>query len=99
MTEALVMELGDYATSPAFSDPERTALAFAAAYRVDPDHLQTDESWAALTAVFSQAQIVELGVLCLLTTGGVPFTKALQLEDWGRVCALHPHLAKVRPST
>ncbi|VAZ59027.1 carboxymuconolactone decarboxylase family protein [Mycobacterium kansasii] len=52
-------EIDDYATSPAFSDDERAAIAYAQAVTTDP-HTVTDEQVADLRARFGDAGVLEL---------------------------------------
>ncbi|KZS62115.1 transposase [Mycobacterium ostraviense] len=52
-------EIDDYATSPAFSDDERAAIAYAQAMTTDP-HTVTDEQVADLRARFGDAGVIEL---------------------------------------
>jgi AhpD family alkylhydroperoxidase len=52
-------EIDNYATSPAFTEDERTAIAYADAMTTDP-HTVTDEQVAALRARFGDAGVIEL---------------------------------------
>jgi AhpD family alkylhydroperoxidase len=52
-------EIDDYATSTAFSDDERAAIAYADAMTADP-HTVTDEQVADLRARFGDAGVIEL---------------------------------------
>ncbi len=52
-------EIDNYATSPAFTDDERAAIAYADAMTTDP-HTVTDEQVADLRARFGDAGVVEL---------------------------------------
>ncbi|OBI17268.1 transposase [Mycobacterium sp. E2327] len=52
-------EIENYATSPAFSDDERAAIAYADAMTADP-HTVTDEQVADLRARFGEAGVFEL---------------------------------------
>ena len=52
-------EIDDYATSPAFTDDERAAIAYADAMTTDP-HTVTDEQVADLRARFGEAGVIEL---------------------------------------
>jgi AhpD family alkylhydroperoxidase len=52
-------DIGNYATSPAFSDDERAAIAYADAMTTDP-HTVTDEQVADLRARFGDAGVIEL---------------------------------------
>lgn len=52
-------EIDSYATSPAFTDDERAAIAYADAMTADP-HAVTDEQVADLRAQFGEAGVIEL---------------------------------------
>ena len=52
-------EIDDYATSPAYNDDERAAIAYANAMTTDP-HTVTDEQVADLRARFGDAGVIEL---------------------------------------
>lgn len=52
-------QIGDYATSSAFTDDERAAIAYADAVTTDP-HTVTDEQVADLRSRFGDAGVVEL---------------------------------------
>lgn len=52
-------DIENYATSPAFSDDERAAIAYADAMTTDP-HTVTDEQVADLRARFGDAGVIEL---------------------------------------
>ena len=52
-------EVDDYATSPAYTDDERAAIAYADAMTSDP-HTVTDEQVADLRARFGDAGVIEL---------------------------------------
>jgi AhpD family alkylhydroperoxidase len=52
-------EIDNYATSPAYTDDERAAIAYANAMTTDP-HTVTDEQVADLRARFGDAGVIEL---------------------------------------
>jgi AhpD family alkylhydroperoxidase len=52
-------EIDDYATSPAFTDDERAAIAYADAMTTDP-HIVTDEQVTDLRDRFGDAGVIEL---------------------------------------
>jgi AhpD family alkylhydroperoxidase len=52
-------EIDNYASSPAFTDDERAAIAYADAMTTDP-HTVTDEQVADLRARFGDAGVIEL---------------------------------------
>lgn len=95
VTEDLLAEMMDYRFSDAFDERERAALDFAETYRTAPEDLKQDALWARLRERFSDAEIIELAILCMLTTGGGAFVKALDLASWTEVCELSPKIAEV----
>ncbi len=56
---ARLKEIDNYASSPAFTDDERAAIAYADAVTTDP-HTVTDEQVADLRARFGDAGVIEL---------------------------------------
>ena len=54
-----VEDIASYATSPAFTDDERAAIAYAEAMTTDP-HSVTDEQVADLRLRFGDAGVIEL---------------------------------------
>lgn len=56
---ARLKEIDHYATSPAYTDDERAAIAYADAMTADP-HTVTDEQVADLRARFGEAGVIEL---------------------------------------
>ncbi len=56
---ARLKDIDDYATSPAYTDDERAAIAYADAMTTDP-HAVTDEQVADLRARFGEAGVIEL---------------------------------------
>jgi AhpD family alkylhydroperoxidase len=74
--------IDDYATSPAFSAPERLAIAYADAMTSTPITV-TDEQVAELEREFGQKGVVELTYLISLENMRARNNKALGLTDQG----------------
>ena len=54
-----IKDIDNYATSPAYTDDERAAIAYAEAMTTDP-HTVTDEQVADLRTRFGDAGVIEL---------------------------------------
>jgi alkylhydroperoxidase family enzyme len=61
LTEAKIAAVGEYRTSPLFSDRERLAIEFAEKMALDHQDID-DNFFGRLRAEFNDAQIVELGM-------------------------------------
>jgi len=61
LTEAKIAAVGEYRTSPLFSDRERLAIEFAEKMALDHQAID-DNFFGRLRAEFNDAQIVELGM-------------------------------------
>ena len=85
LTEEKIAAVGEYRTSPLFSDKERLALEFAE--RMAVDHQSIDDAFfGKLRAEFSDAEIVELGMAIGQYIG---FGRLLMVLDVERpICAL-----------
>jgi AhpD family alkylhydroperoxidase len=75
-------EIDDYATSPAFTDDERAAIAYADAMTTDP-HTVTDEQVADLRARFGDAGVIELSYQIGLENMRARMNSALGITEQG----------------
>ena len=94
VNEALVAELVDFARSNVFTPRERAALHFATLYARAPEELLDDAEWDGIAAHFSDEELIELGLVLSLVTGGGTFAKALQVVGWDEVCDLRPEMQR-----
>jgi AhpD family alkylhydroperoxidase len=85
-TEGLDIErlrqIDDYATSTAYSDRERLAIAYADAMSASPVSV-TDEQVAALRAEFGDKGVIELTYHIALENNRARFNNALDITDQG----------------
>ncbi len=80
--EAKLAALAECESSPAFSERERAALAFATAI-VREDREVTDDDWVRLRVHFSEPEVVELVFAVGYQTFASKFAKAFQLPPQG----------------
>ncbi len=77
--------LADYRCSPAFSGPERAALAFAEA--ITESNSVPDGVFEAVRENFTEDQIVELTAIVAWEICAAKFNRALEIEGQG-ICIL-----------
>ena len=94
LSEALVAELGDYAASDKFSAREKAALRYADLFKAGEHAIDRDEVYAELKRHFSDAEIIELGMMCAQTDGVGRFVKSLNIVSWAEACEVNPALAR-----
>jgi AhpD family alkylhydroperoxidase len=93
LTEALVAELNHYATSENFSAREKAALRYADLFKAGESAIDRDEVYEQLKRHFSEAEIIELGMMCAQTDGVGRFVKSLNIMSWAEACEVNPALA------
>jgi AhpD family alkylhydroperoxidase len=79
------LDEGDAATCalPAFDHPEprvRAALAYARALVLETEPTAFDSVYTELRAVYSDAEVVELGCFAAIAIGGVTLSRSLQID-------------------
>ena len=79
LTEEKIAAVGEYRTSPLFSERERLALEFAEMMAVDHQSID-DAFFGRLRAEFSDAEIVELGMAIGQYIGFGRLLKVLDVE-------------------
>ncbi|MGA8251287.1 MAG: carboxymuconolactone decarboxylase family protein, partial [Mycobacterium sp.] len=75
-------DIDSYATSPAYTDDERAAIAYADAMTTDP-HTVTDEQMADLRARFGDAGVIELSYQIGLENMRARVNSALGITEQG----------------
>ncbi|MFL6145519.1 MAG: carboxymuconolactone decarboxylase family protein [Labedaea sp.] len=75
-------QIDDYASSPAYTAPERLAIAYADAMTTNPVSV-TDEQVAGLRAEFGDAGVIELTYHVALENQRARFNSALGIADQG----------------
>jgi len=93
--ENFVAELADYERSARFTPREKAALKFADLFKSGEQAIDRDEVYAELKIHFSDAEIIELGLMCAQTDGVGRFVKSLNIVSWEEACALQPALTRV----
>ncbi len=81
LSEAKLAMLEEYETSPAFSERERAALAFATG--VIRDREVTDVLWERLRSHFAEPEVVELAFAVGYQTFASQFATAFRLAPQG----------------
>jgi alkylhydroperoxidase family enzyme len=94
LDENIVAELADYEHSPRFTPREKAALSYADLFKAGEKAIDRDEVYEALKRHFSDAEIIELGMMCAQTDGVGRFVKSLNIVSWEEACALQPALAR-----
>jgi alkylhydroperoxidase family enzyme len=82
--------LADYASSDAFTERERAALAYAG--QMAAANQVPDELFAALRRHFTDNEIVELTAVAAFEICAAKFNRALEIEGQG-LCLLPPGLS------
>jgi alkylhydroperoxidase family enzyme len=77
--EDKLSQIGEYATSPIFTEREKVALRYADAITWDPTQAD-DALWAELKQHFTEPELVELGFLVGVLCGGQRWIHTLDLR-------------------
>ncbi|MDX2150288.1 MAG: hypothetical protein SFV54_06120 [Bryobacteraceae bacterium] len=77
-----ILALGEYATSPLYSDRERAALEYADAMTVTGREV-TEELFARVREFFGEDEVVELTALIAWENASSKFNRALRVESQG----------------
>jgi AhpD family alkylhydroperoxidase len=94
LTEDMINDLGDYATSSKFTPREKAALHYADLFKQGEHAIDKDEVYQELAKHFSEVEIIELGMLCAQTDGVGKLVKSLNVISWEDACALNPKLTQ-----
>jgi AhpD family alkylhydroperoxidase len=92
LTEDIINDLNDYASSAKFTPREKAALHYAALFKEGEHAIDKDEVYRDLQRHFSDEEIIELGMLCAQTDGVGKFVKSLNVLSWEEACTLNPKL-------
>lgn len=90
LQEQKIQEVWNFEESDVFDDRERMALRYAHYIRFDLDKLCTDEFYDALKELFTEEEIIELGLWCCENLGAGSFVRTLNIVTWGQACELNP---------
>ena len=89
LTEEKIAQLEDYENSPAFTPREKSALRYAEKLAVDVDAMDNDEFFSGLQQHFTDAEIVELGIVIGYD---IAFGRLLRVFDADpKVCEVPEH--------
>jgi AhpD family alkylhydroperoxidase len=92
LTEDMISDLLDYASSRRFSAREKAALHYADLFKQGERSIDKDEVYADLAKHFSDEEIIELGLFCAEVDGVGKFVKSLNVLSWEEACELNPKL-------
>jgi alkylhydroperoxidase family enzyme len=79
VAEDKLSQIGNYETSPLFTDRERVALRYADAITWDPTQAD-DALWAELRRHFSEPELVEIGYAVGVFAGGQRWIHTLDVR-------------------
>ena len=82
MSTEKILALGDYATSPLYSDAERAALEYADAITLS-DRDVSDELFARLRGLYDDDALVELTEIIAWENASSKFNRALRIPSQG----------------
>jgi alkylhydroperoxidase family enzyme len=82
VSEAKILALDDYATSPLFDERERAALAYADAITLSDRDVE-DGLFQRLQANFDEAAIIELTAVIAWENASSKFNRALRIGSQG----------------
>ncbi len=94
LTEDMITDLFDYASSKHFTPREKAALRYAALFKQGEHAIDKDEVYQDLSKYFSDEEIIELGLMCAQTDGVGKFVKSLNVLSWEEACELNPKLTQ-----
>lgn len=89
LTEEKLQELWDYEQSALLTEREKAALRFAERFYHDARSID-DAVYAELQQHFTDAEIIELGMLAGEVMGGGAFARSLAVASWEEACQLNP---------
>jgi hypothetical protein len=92
LTEDMIGDLSDHASSRRFSEREKAALHYAGLFKQGEHAIDRDEVYADLAKHFSDEEIIELGLFCAEVDGVGKFVKSLNVLSWEEACELDPRL-------
>ena len=94
LTEDMISDLFAYETSKHFSPREKAALRYADLFKQGEHAIDKDEVYRDLSEHFTDAEIIELGLLCAQTDGVGKLVKSLNVLSWEEACELNPKLTQ-----
>src|SRR3974390_3753718 len=92
LTEDIINDLFEYASSTRLSSREKAALHYADLFKQGEHAIDKDQVYADLAKYFSDEEIIELGLFCAEVDGVGKFVKSLNVLSWEEACELNPKL-------
>ncbi|MDA1090591.1 MAG: carboxymuconolactone decarboxylase family protein [Proteobacteria bacterium] len=92
LTEEKVAQLHNYKTSNVFTDRERAAIHYATMFKTGDDGVDSEEVYDDLRKLFSEEEIIELGLFCAETDGAGKLVRSFKVLSWGEACEINPKL-------
>ena len=96
LTEEKIAQLDNYEDSPAFTPREKSAIRYAEKLAIDYDSMDNDEFFVGLQQHFSDAEIVELGIVIGFDIAFGRLTRVFDADP--RVCEIPEHKVAVQES-
>jgi AhpD family alkylhydroperoxidase len=94
LTEDMISDLFTYETSKHFTPREKAALRYADLFKQGEHAIDKDEVYRDLSEHFTDAEIIELGLLCAQTDGVGKLVKSLNVLSWEEACELNHKLSR-----
>src|ERR1700751_3705877 len=94
LTETMINDLFHYAESNQFSAREKAALHYADLFKQGEHAIDKDEVYTELAKLFSDEEIIELGLLCAQTDGVGKLVKSFNVLSWDDACVLNQKLTQ-----
>ena len=92
LTEDMINDLVEYASSRRLSEREKAALRYADLFKQGEHAIDNDQVYNDLAKHFSDEEIIELGLFCAEVDGVGKFVKSLNVLSWEEACELNPKL-------
>lgn len=96
LTEEKIAQLENYEDSPVFTPREKSAIRFAEKLAIDYDSMDNDEFFIEMRQHFSDAEIVELGIVIGFDIAFGRLTRVFDADP--RVCEIPEHKVAVQES-
>ncbi len=92
LEEQKVAQLINYQTSDVFSDRERAAIHYATLFKTGDDGVDSEKVYDDLRELFSEEEIIELGLFCSETDGAGKLVRSFKVLSWEAACEINPLL-------
>ncbi len=92
LEEEKVAQLANYQTSDVFSDRERAAIHYATLFKTGDGGVDSEKVYDDLRELFSEEEIIELGLFCAETDGAGKLVRSFKVMSWDEACEINPAL-------